>query len=108
MRGALPSAANARPAAAKARCRGSRAPPLPLQVFTGDMIGPILKGRRAELYWPDDNMWYLIEISNVNMGDRTAGGCRARWGRAGAAGSCLGHVQSAVCGESGGRRCRSI
>jgi hypothetical protein len=80
-------------------------PPALPQVFTGDMIGPILKGRRAELYWPDDNMWYLIEISNVNMGDRTAGGCR---GRAAGCGRrrlrrlvCLAAARPARKGEGG-------
>lgn len=35
-------------------------------------IGPGLIGRRAELYWPDNNLWYLIEIRAVNLGARTA------------------------------------
>ncbi len=50
----------------------SENPQKPGRVFTSDMIGPIIKGRRAELYWPDDNMWYLIEISDVAMQDRSA------------------------------------
>ncbi|DBA99964.1 TPA: hypothetical protein ACH3X1_013838 [Trebouxia sp. C0004] len=26
-----------------------------------------LQGRRAELYWPDDNLWYLISIEHVDL-----------------------------------------
>jgi hypothetical protein len=50
----------------------SEKPQKPGRVFTSEMIGPIIKGRRAEMYWPDDNMWYLIEIIDVNMQDRSA------------------------------------
>jgi hypothetical protein len=31
-----------------------------------------LQGRQAEMFWPDDNMWYLIEIHRVNVIDKTA------------------------------------
>jgi hypothetical protein len=31
-----------------------------------------LQGRQAEMYWPDDNMWYLIEIHTVNVVNKTA------------------------------------
>ncbi|KAK9901574.1 hypothetical protein WJX75_002674 [Coccomyxa subellipsoidea] len=35
-------------------------------------ITPTLKGRQAELFWPDDKMWYLVEIHSVNPKNRTA------------------------------------
>jgi hypothetical protein len=35
-------------------------------------IRPELQGRQAEMYWPDDNMWYLIEIHTVNVVNKTA------------------------------------
>ena len=31
-----------------------------------------LRGRQAELFWPDDNLWYLIEIQNVNVRQKQA------------------------------------
>lgn len=31
-----------------------------------------LRGRLAEVWWPDDNSWYLIEIQDVNTRDLTA------------------------------------
>ncbi|KAK9849007.1 hypothetical protein WJX84_005023 [Apatococcus fuscideae] len=37
------------------------------RLLTHEDIGPALKGRQAELFWPDDNLWYLIEISDVNL-----------------------------------------
>ncbi len=30
-------------------------------------VNPALIGRRAELYWPDDNLWYIIEIQSVDL-----------------------------------------
>lgn len=30
------------------------------------------RGRLAELYWPDDGYWYLIEIQDVNSAAMTA------------------------------------
>ena len=30
-------------------------------------IGEHLRGRRAELFWPDDNLWYLIEVTGVDV-----------------------------------------
>mmetsp|Transcript_1715 Transcript_1715/g.3843 ORF Transcript_1715/g.3843 Transcript_1715/m.3843 type:complete len:239 (+) Transcript_1715:182-898(+) len=35
-------------------------------------VGPALKGRQAELFWPDDNLWYLIEIQNINVRQKHA------------------------------------
>ena len=37
-----------------------------------DDVGPDLKGRQAELYWPDDNLWYLIEIQAMNLRQKAA------------------------------------
>ena len=31
-----------------------------------------LKGRQAELFWPDDNLWYLVEILAVNHRSKKA------------------------------------
>ncbi len=28
-----------------------------------------LRGRQAELFWPDDNLWYMIEIQGHESGD---------------------------------------
>jgi hypothetical protein len=44
---------------------------LPLLAQVAD-IRPDLQGRQAEMYWPDDNMWYLIEIHAVNASNKTA------------------------------------
>jgi len=30
-------------------------------------ISPSLEGQRAEMFWPDDNLWYLVEIATVDM-----------------------------------------
>ena len=27
-----------------------------------------LVGKRGELFWPDDNLWYLVEIHSVSAG----------------------------------------
>lgn len=35
-------------------------------------ITPALAGRQAELFWPDDGKWYLIEIQEINPGSRKA------------------------------------
>ena len=35
-------------------------------------VGPNLRGRLAELFWPDDGYWYLIEIQDVNAHSMTA------------------------------------
>ena len=35
-------------------------------------ITPDLKGRHAELFWPDDSLWYLIEIQDVDVAKKTA------------------------------------
>lgn len=35
-------------------------------------ITQALKGRHAELFWPPDSMWYLIEIQDVNVDTKIA------------------------------------
>ncbi len=37
-----------------------------------DDINKDLKGRRAELWWPDDSLWYLIEIHDVDIPQKKA------------------------------------
>lgn len=37
------------------------------RLLTYHDITPELQGRRAELYWPDDNLWYLISIEHVDL-----------------------------------------
>ena len=37
------------------------------RLLTMDDISKDLKGRRAELWWPDDSLWYLIEIHDVDI-----------------------------------------
>ncbi|KAL3152294.1 hypothetical protein ABBQ32_001365 [Trebouxia sp. C0010 RCD-2024] len=47
--------------------------PLPTgRLLTYADITPALKGRQAELYWPDDKMWYLIEVYAINIRSRIA------------------------------------
>ncbi|WIA16715.1 hypothetical protein OEZ85_013370 [Tetradesmus obliquus] len=47
-------------------------PQLPGRLLQVSDIKPDLQGRQAEMFWPDDNMWYLIEIHRVNVIDKTA------------------------------------
>ena len=37
------------------------------RLLTQNDVNLDLRGRQAELFWPDDNLWYLIEIQNVNV-----------------------------------------
>lgn len=47
--------------------------PLPTgRLLTYADVSPILKGRQAELFWPDDKLWYLVEIQGINMKTRAA------------------------------------
>ncbi|KAK9816543.1 hypothetical protein WJX72_001746 [[Myrmecia] bisecta] len=47
--------------------------PLPTgRLLTYTDITPALRGRQAELYWPDDKKWYLIEINQINPRSRIA------------------------------------
>ncbi|KAI8468787.1 MAG: hypothetical protein J3K34DRAFT_515351 [Monoraphidium minutum] len=47
-------------------------PQLPGRLLRMEDITTELIGKLAEMFWPDDNMWYLIEIQRVNAGDKTA------------------------------------
>jgi hypothetical protein len=47
-------------------------PQLPGRLLTAADIRADLRGRHAEMFWPDDRLWYLIEIHRVNVEDRTA------------------------------------
>lgn len=42
------------------------------RLLTHADVNERLKGRRAELYWPDDNLWYLIEIHDVDTTNHKA------------------------------------
>jgi hypothetical protein len=42
------------------------------RLLTHQDINERLKGRRAELWWPDDNLWYLIEIHEVDTTNHKA------------------------------------
>ena len=42
------------------------------RLLTTADISHALKGRRAELFWPDDNLWYLIEVTDVDVGGKRA------------------------------------
>ena len=54
------------------KARASKEPlPTGRKLKEGD-ISVNLKGRQAELYWPDDNLWYLVEIQNVNLRSKKA------------------------------------
>ncbi|KAF5838959.1 hypothetical protein DUNSADRAFT_1904 [Dunaliella salina] len=47
-------------------------PQAPGKMLTSKDISPNLKGRHAELFWPADGNWYLIEIQDVDVGTKTA------------------------------------
>lgn len=53
-------------------CCGPLPPPSLCLALQVQDIRPELQGRQAEMYWPDDNMWYLIEIHTVNAVNKTA------------------------------------
>ncbi len=47
--------------------------PLPTgKVLTLDDVTPALKGRQAELFWPDDGKWYLVYIQELDLELRKA------------------------------------
>lgn len=35
-------------------------------------VSQSLPGRHAELYWPPEHLWYLVEIQSVNVEERNA------------------------------------
>ena len=39
----------------------------PGSLLVASDIGPALESRMAELYWPDDNCWYLVQIRGVDI-----------------------------------------
>ncbi|GFH22318.1 uncharacterized protein HaLaN_19767 [Haematococcus lacustris] len=47
-------------------------PTVPGCILTAADINLALVGRHAELYWPDDALWYLIEIQGVDLVSRMA------------------------------------
>jgi hypothetical protein len=47
-------------------------PQRPGRLLTVADIRPELKWRLAEMFWPDDGMWYVIEIHRVDLQDKTA------------------------------------
>lgn len=47
--------------------------PLPTgRLLTEADVGPALQGRQAELYWPDDAKWYLIQFNAIYLDQRKA------------------------------------
>ncbi|PNH02542.1 PHD finger protein ALFIN-LIKE 1 [Tetrabaena socialis] len=42
------------------------------RLLKADDVSPALKGRQAELFWPDNQLWYLVEIINVNAKTKQA------------------------------------
>lgn len=47
-------------------------PQAPGRLLTYGEINESLRGRRAELFWPDDNLWYLIEIHDLDLSNQKA------------------------------------
>jgi len=64
--------AESAPAAETQKAQASLKPLGTGRLLTEDDLGPDLKGRQAELYWPDDNLWYLIEIQAMNLRQKAA------------------------------------
>lgn len=42
------------------------------RLLTYQDISSSLVGKRGELFWPDDNLWYLVEIHTVDLENRKA------------------------------------
>ena len=42
------------------------------RLMTQADVGPALLGRQGELYWPDDGMWYLVQVQQLDMATRQA------------------------------------
>lgn len=42
------------------------------RLLTHADITPALVGRRAELYWPDDALWYVVQFTAVDVSARRA------------------------------------
>lgn len=54
------------------RVSGASAPMPQGRLLTHADISLNLRGRRAEMFWPDDRMWYMVEIHAVNPRSRQA------------------------------------
>jgi len=68
---------NAEPVPAATAREDGREPanefPLPDgRLLTEEDISHNLQGRAAELFWPDDNLWYMIRILNVDTKSKAA------------------------------------
>lgn len=47
--------------------------PLPTgRLLTAEDVTPALQGRQAELFWPDDGKWYLIQFMSIHLDSRKA------------------------------------
>jgi hypothetical protein len=47
--------------------------PLPTgRLLTVEDVTPALQGRQAELFWPDDGKWYLIQFMSIHLDSRKA------------------------------------
>lgn len=42
------------------------------RLIKAEDVSPALKGRQAELFWPDNQLWYLVEIISVNAKTKQA------------------------------------
>lgn len=50
-----------------------RPQPLPTgRLLTAEDVSPALTGRQAELFWPDDGKWYLIQFNAIYLDSRKA------------------------------------
>ncbi|CAD7703974.1 unnamed protein product [Ostreobium quekettii] len=45
----------------------AKSPQAPGRLLTHEDISERLEGRQAELFWPDDNLWYLMQIHRVDV-----------------------------------------
>ena len=60
------------PAAPELKARASSEPLGTGRKLVEKDVNGNLKGRQAELFWPDDNLWYLVEILAVNHRSKKA------------------------------------
>ena len=42
------------------------------RILQPNELTPAICGRKAELYWPDDGKWYLVEIQSIDMDSKMA------------------------------------
>ena len=50
----------------------SHEPQAPGRLLTSADIAAGLKGRCGSLFWPDDGLWYFVEINDVDVAERRA------------------------------------